>query len=423
MSPPRVLISGASVAGPALAYWLTRAGCTVTVVERSRVLRSEGQGIDIRDSGRTVIKQMGIFDLLRSKSSKEEGIRIVDGRNRDLAKFAVDLSGAGESFTCDIEILRGELAGVLFDVTKNDVEYIFGDMVQSLKESEDEVEVSFVNGTRDMTFDLVVAADGIGSKVRGMALGSENENIRRLNGYVSYFSLKKGDTDSMWSRVHWFKGGRNVSVRPDNMGRTRAFVCLTAYDDKDPRLARLEKASKEGVLAQKAVVQELFQDVDWESKRILKGMQESDDFYMQLVAQVRLKRWSSGRVTVVGDAGYAPSPFTGMGTSIAFIGAYVLAGEISRQKDNIPAALDSYERILRPYVESIQKLPPGIPWIVNPQSALGVKVLETFAWSAGLISSTGIVTLVTKLVGYLPFSLWPFGEEPFKLPEYEAFRQ
>ena len=97
---------------------------------------------------------------------------------------------------------------------------------------------------------------------------------------------------------------------------------------------------------------------------------------MQEVAQVRLNRWSTGRVTVVGDAGYAPSPFTGMGTSIAFIGAYVLAGEISRQPNNIQAALESYERVLRPYVESIQKLPPGIPWIVNPQSKLGIRVLE-----------------------------------------------
>ena len=106
-------------------------------------------------------------------------------------------------------------------------------------------------------------------------------------------------------------------------------------------------------------------------------MHESDDFYLQHVAQVRLDRWSSGRVTVVGDAGYAPSPFAGMGTSLAFIGAYVLAGEISRQPNDIPAALESYERVLRPYVESIQQLPPGVPWIALPQSTLGVRVFQT----------------------------------------------
>ena len=147
-------------------------------------------------------------------------------------------------------------------------------------------------------------------------------------------------------------------------------------------------------------------------------MHESKDFYMQHVAQIRLNRWSSGRVTMVGDAGYAHSPFTGMGTSIAFIGAYVLAGEISRQPNNIPAALESYERVLRPYVESIQKLPPGIPWIVNPQSTLGVRVFETALWGVRVLSATGLTTLFSKLAAYLPN-----GRDSFKLPDYEAFRQ
>ena len=146
-------------------------------------------------------------------------------------------------------------------------------------------------------------------------------------------------------------------------------------------------------------------------------MHESDDLYLQHVAQVRLNRWSSGRVTVIGDAGYAPSPFTGMGTSIAVIGAYVLAGEISRQPNNIPAALESYERIFRPYVDRIQKLPPGIPWIVHPQTTLGIKVLETFLWGVGVLSATRLTTLFSKLVVYLP------GGVEFNLPDYEAFRQ
>lgn len=207
-------------------------------------------------------------------------------------------------------------------------------------------------------------------------------------------------------------------LRPDNMGRTRAFLGLTAYEKSDERLIRLNKASKEGISAQKALVQELFQDADWEISRILKGMHESDDFYMQDIGQVRLDRWSSGRVTVVGDAGYAPSPYTGMGTSIAFIGAYILAGEISRQPNNIPAALESYERVLRPYVESIQKLAPGVPWIGYPQSKLGVRALETVVWGASVLSGTGIDTLFSKLAALLQIS-----EKPFDLLEYEAFRQ
>lgn len=194
-------------------------------------------------------------------------------------------------------------------------------MVESLQETGNEVDVNFANGTPTKAFDLVVAADGTGSKIRGMAFGNDHAHIKSLNSYISYFSIPPGDTDTMWSRSHWVIGGRAVLLRPDNIGRTRAFLILSAYEKLDERLVRLEKASKEGILAQKALFQELFQDADWEISRILKGMHESEDFYLQQIAQVRLNRWSSGRVTVVGDAGYAPSLFAGGGTSLAFIGA------------------------------------------------------------------------------------------------------
>ena len=413
---PSVLISGASVAGPALGYWLARAGCKITIVERAPSLRKTGQGIDIRDSARDVVRRMGIFQQIRDKSSHEEGIKVVDGNNRCFARFGVDESGKGNSMTSDVEILRGELAGILIDATKEDVSYVFGEMVESLEETEKEVRVTFANGTPSTAFDLVVAADGIGSKIRGMALGEAD--FKELNGYVSYFSIPPGDTDTKWARLHWIKGGRVMVLRPDNVGLTRVFLCVTAYDKSDERLARLGKAAKEGILAQKAVLQELFEDAGWEISRILKVLHESEDLYMQNVAQIRLNRWSSasGRVTAVGDAGYCPSPFTGMGTSLAFIGAYVLAGEISRQPNNIPAALESYEHVLRPYVEDIQRLPPGIPWIVNPQSRLGIWVLETFLWAFAMLYSTRLFAWMCKVAGYLP------GGKQFKLPDYEAFR-
>lgn len=418
MSKPHVLISGASVAGPALAYWLVRAGCKATVVERAPSLRIAGQGIDVRDTARDVIKHMGIFDTILDKSSHEEGFEFVDSNNHAFARFGADQSGKGDSLTCDIEILRGQLAEILFDVTKDDVSYIFGDMVESLEERGNEVKVNFANSTPSTTFDLVVAADGIGSKIRNMAFKNSSSHVKSLQSYVSYFSIPLSDKDSTWGKAHWVKGGRVMGLRPDNVGRMRVFLVLTAYEKSDERLVRLEKASKEGIFAQKALIQELFQDADWEISRFLKGMHESDDFYLQLVAQVRLDRWSSGRVAVIGDAGYACSPYAGMGTSVAFIGAYVLAGEISRQPNNIPAALDSYERILRPYFESIQTLPPGIPWIVHPQSILGIRVLETVIWGIGVVSKTWLATLFMKIAAYLPYS-----DKPFKLPEYEAFRK
>lgn len=217
-------------------------------------------------------------------------------------------------------------------------------------------------------------------------------------------------------------------LRPDNIGRTRAFLGLTAYTPTDPRLQQFAKASKEGLDAQKHLATSLFRDADWTSiPRILEGMQSSDDLYMQHVAQVHLPRWSSpgGRITVLGDAGYAPSPFSGMGTSLAFIGAYVLAGEISKcalhpEKHDIPTALSTYETFLRPYVESIQSLPPGIPWIICPQTSLGVTLIETIARVIGWLSDSGILGLLGKIAGMTRFGS---GKVEFELPEYEAFRE
>ncbi|KAM3084930.1 hypothetical protein ACMFMG_003374 [Clarireedia jacksonii] len=417
MPKPHILISGASVAGPALAYWLVRAGCRITIVERAPALRSAGQGIDIRGTARDVVKKMGIFEEIRERSSKEEGTLLVSKDNRPVARFPVDLE-TGNGVTSDVEILRGELAKILYEQTQNDVEYVFGDMVETLEERADGMRVGFANGTPTETYDLVVAADGIGSKIRNMVFGRDASNVKSLNSYISLFSVPPGDTDTMWSRVFWVPGGRCTYLRPDNIGRTRAFLMVTAYDGSDPRLARFEKVAKEGVPAQKELVSELFSNIGWELPRVLDGLRESDDFYMQHVVQLRMKKWSKGRVVLIGDAGFAPSPFTGMGTSLAFLGAYVLAGEISKQLDNIPGALEEYEKVLRPYVEDVQTLPWGVPWIINPQSAWGVKVLETVIWGVGILENTGVLRLLSKVSKYLPSR-----GEKFKLPEYEAFKK
>lgn len=202
MSKPRILISSASVAGPALAYWLVRAGCKVTVVEHAPSLRSAGQGLDVRDAARVVVKRMGIFDRLRDKSSHEEGLEFVDSNNRCFTRLGVDESGKGESLTCDIEILGGELAGILFNVPKNDLSYIFSNMVESLEEPDKEVGMNFANRTPTAAFNLVVAAKGIGLKIRSIASEDDYSHVKSLNSYVSYFSIPRSDTDMMWSRAY-----------------------------------------------------------------------------------------------------------------------------------------------------------------------------------------------------------------------------
>lgn len=270
------------------------------------------------------------------------------------------------------------------------------------------------------TFDLVVAADGIGSKIRGMALGKDATTIKSLNAYTAYFSVPRGSTDSDWSRIHWLNHGRVLAIRPDNIGRMRPFL-LFHGPESDVRLARCRQAAKEGEAAQKALFAELFKDGDWETHRFIEGMLASDDFYMQHIAQVKLDRWSNGGVTVLGDAGYAPSPFAGAGTTIAFIASYVLAGEISKHPGNIPAALESYERILRPYAEATQKLPYGVPGIFLPQSNTGVSMLNALTWTISTVAATPLATIGGKFLNWFT-SIWG-GEGDFKLPEYEAFNK
>lgn len=450
------------------------------MVERSPILRSAGQGVDVRDSAREIIRRMGLFDLIRARSSHEEGFEIVDRNSRALAKFEVDdSSGRGESVTCDIEILRGELAGILYDATCGDVNHIFGEEVLELREEDGEGEgeggvwVTFKNGRPAERFDLVVAADGIGSRIRRMMMAggsgsskassssnaggsasasasasgsngggtTDDPAIHSLQSYGAYFSIPRSPSDGMWAQSRSSPGGRFMMLRPDNQGRTRAFLGLVAYSPSDPRLALLAQVSRTGTpdSEKKRLMTTLFRDADWaEMPRILDGMADATDMYMQHIAQVRLDRWSSprGRVAVVGDAGYAASPFAGMGTSLAFIGAYVLAGEVSRAMSQagsgsgsgsssvslsktIPAALDAYEKILRGYVESIQQLPPGIPWIICPQTSVGVWVLEVIVVGIGILTRTGIMAWLGRLGKWIPGG----GRVEFKLPEYEAFRK
>ena len=213
------------------------------------------------------------------------------------ASFGVDdESCQGDSFTSDVEILKGELAGILYNVTKDDVSYIFGDMVESLEETETEVRVHFAQGTPTTAFDLVVAADGISSKIRSMAFGSDSTHIKSLNTYVTYFSIPHSDTDTMWSRSHWITKGRNIMLRPDRMGTVRAFKMLSCWDKTDGRVGRLEKASKEDTAAQKALDQDLFQDGDWEIPRILKGMNNQ----MTFICNTSHKSdWIVGRTVVL----------------------------------------------------------------------------------------------------------------------------
>ncbi|WP_437967482.1 FAD-dependent monooxygenase [Sorangium sp. So ce260] len=358
-----VLISGASIAGPALAFWLARHGFRPVVVERAGALRLGGQNIDVQGAAREVVRRMEIEDDIRAANTGERGLRFVDERDVTKAEFPLGDSGT-RGFTQELEILRGDLARILYERTRGTTEYIFGDQITGLRDHGDRVTVSFEQGP-ERDFDLVVAADGIRSRTRTLIVGDE-PRIRLLDLYGSYFTIPRGASDGAWARWYNAPGGRLIILRPDNVGTTRASLWFLSSQRGYERLSAAE---------QKALIVRVFDGAGWETPRVLAALADADDVYFDAISQVMAPRWSHGRAVLVGDAAYCPSPVSGMGASLSLVGAYVLAGELSRHADHRDA-FAAYERLMRPYVDRAQKLPPGVPWIAYPKSRLGISLFH-----------------------------------------------
>ena len=389
MSDLRILISGASVAGPSLGYFLARSGAKVTIVERTSSLRTEGQNIDIRGVGIEVIRRMGVEDAIRAATTGEIGMRFVDAEDKTQAELPAE-PGNAASPTSEIEILRGQLARILYENSKKEgVEYIFGDYISAIDQNDDKVFVSFANSKDTYEYDLVVAADGQNSKTRSLTFGEKaNDCIDSLGQYMIFFSMSRSDSDSDWARWYNAPDRRCILIRPDNTGRTRVVLAMINSDPK------MEDALAGSVDEQKAVWHDLFADAGWESRRTLEGLTTAEDCYMLRVAQVKLPVWTNGRVALIGDAGYCPSPISGMGTTCALVGSYILAGEIAKHGRDYKTAFQEYEKNLRPIVEKAQKLAPGGPKLLNPETKLGIKVLNS---TLGFMTATGLNKLLEKL--------------------------
>ncbi|MGN7969782.1 FAD-dependent monooxygenase [Microbacterium sp. 22296] len=361
----RVLICGASIAGPALAYWLNRYGYETVIVERARGLRAGGQNVDVRGAGREVLRRMDLESAVRAATTGEVGTRFVGRDGRTVAEFPAG-RGDSDGATAELEILRGDLAEMLVARTDGRTEYRFGDRVTGVEQDADGVVVRFERAPEER-FALVVAADGIGSRTRGLVFGDEPQ-IRSLGLETTYGTIPRTDADDDWWRWYSAPGGRSITLRPDPHGTIRATMSVVA----DRGRARVDRGD---VDAQRRRLRETFADAGWEAARVLDGFDRAEELYTDAIGQVRAPRWSSGRVALVGDAAYCASPVSGMGTSLALAGAYVLAGELAAHVDHHDA-FRGYERVMRPYVAQAQKLPPGTPRLANPTSRLGVGVFR-----------------------------------------------
>ncbi|MGY0021295.1 FAD-dependent monooxygenase [Streptomyces sp. cg35] len=369
MAHRHVLVAGAGIAGPALAYWLHRHGLAATVVERAPAVREGGQTVDLRGAGRTVARRMGLERALQDHATREEGIRFVDRAGRVKAAFS-SASFGGQGPVAELEILRADLSRLLYEETRPYTEYLFSNEITELSQSGEGVRVTFRSGA-ERAFDLVVAADGARSRTRDLVFGGLGDavDIRPLGLTTAYFTIPGEPRDGRWARWYNAPEGRVVTLRPDPRGTTRAALSFLSPPHTGEQHEKLVPQ------AQKQLLHRVFREAGWETARVLAAMDTAPDFYLDHVSQVRMPRWSHGRVAVLGDAGYCPSPLSGMGTSLAFAGAYVLAGELARHAHH-EQAFTHYEKVLRPYTERAQDLPPGVPRVALPRTLTGIRTLH-----------------------------------------------
>jgi 2-polyprenyl-6-methoxyphenol hydroxylase-like FAD-dependent oxidoreductase len=380
MTTREILISGAGIAGAAAAYWLREAGFIVTVVERAPAPRPGGQTVDLRGAGRVVVERMGLLEQIRAMTVTQRGIAWVDASGRHRAEMPVDAFQGNGIVSAD-EILRGDLGAILYEAACPGVSYLFDDTISALEQHTDGVLVTFEKAD-PRRFDFVVGADGLHSVVRRLAFGPQPNALQSLGLLNAWFTVPAEFELDNWYLMHNAPGGRVISIRPGRLpSEQKAALSVRSTESFD----------RGDTAAQVELLERHFAGVGWEATRLLRAARSARDFYLDSMAQVRLDRWSRGRVVLLGDAGYCPTPLTGLGTSLALVGAYILAGELAAtcdtttavsKQDAIQGAFDRYETRMRPYVEQSQELPPGGVDGYAPQSALRIALgWASMRWS------------------------------------------
>ncbi|MET9490968.1 FAD-dependent monooxygenase [Nocardia sp. NPDC006630] len=345
MSGTRVLVAGASIAGPALAHWLRRRGAEVTVVERAPELRPGGQAVDARGVTKEVIRRMGLDEAVRAARTQTAGAYTVDEAGKVLETYRADDDG-GDGYISEIEILRGDLSQVLYNDTRDEVEYLFGDRIAELTQDADGVDVTFAGGDR-RRFDLVVGADGLHSSLREMVFGPRERFIRHLGLVLAFYSVPNEFGLDRWL-IDFQESGRSAGLRPlRDTTRAMAMLSFSAGDFQ---------VDYRDIEAQKRLLRERTADMGWLTPRILAHLDDTPDFYLDQVAQVVMDRWSNGRVVLLGDAAFSPSPMSGQGTGLALVGAYLLAGELAASGWDPEAGFAGYEKRMRSFVEANQEI-------------------------------------------------------------------
>ncbi|MFG2894034.1 FAD-dependent monooxygenase [Streptomyces sp. NPDC048248] len=371
----RVLISGASIAGPALAHWLGRYGFEPTVVELAPALRGGGQAVDFRgETHLTVLERMGVLAQLRRIRTGGSPMRFVDDRGRQLLGLPPEFAGG------DVEVPRGDLARVLHEHSLPHTEYLFGDSITGLTETAGGVQVTF-RSAAPREFDLVIGADGLHSQVRRLAFGPEEGFVRHLGYYAATWQLPNYRGFGRGS-VGFNTPGRLASVGgdPRDAAKAGAFFLFASpqltYDRHDPD-------------RQKALIGAAFAGLGWEVPRLLDSLRQAPELYFDSISRADVPSWSKGRICLVGDAACGAT-IGGMGTGTGVVAAYVLAGELALAGGDHRAAFTRYENTMRAYVQGCQKGGDRTGKFLAPATATGIRVRN------GLMSRRAILNWMLR---------------------------
>ncbi|GJH10175.1 FAD-dependent monooxygenase [Caballeronia novacaledonica] len=342
----KVLISGAGVAGLALAYWLDAAGFEVTLVERSSAFRRGGQAVDIRGVALDVTRAMHLLDRAQALRTRLKGMSMLDADGNEIDRTEERTYSAGRLDSDDIEIFRDDLCELIMGSLNERVEFRYGDSVRTIDETSGGVDVSFANGER-RRFDLLVGADGIYSNIRKLHFDGEEAVVFPLGVILALFS-----TPNLIDLRDW-----QIGHRVDEFG----YVIYPSLDQTQLRIgvgfgAPEAPVARNDVNAQKQLVADRCAHLGGDFPRFIEAMRGTDDFYFNDLAQIHMPSWSKGRVVLIGDAAHCASPFSGQGTSLALVGAFVLAHELIRKRADFARAFAAYEERMRPYVKLNQAL-------------------------------------------------------------------
>ncbi|KAH7388756.1 hypothetical protein BKA66DRAFT_460696 [Pyrenochaeta sp. MPI-SDFR-AT-0127] len=422
-----ILIIGAGVCGPALALLLQKANPkhTITVIERFPSLRTGGQQIDLKDQGVPIMKKMGLLNTLKQHLVAESGMELVDKNGKSLMQFGVDSAeggGHGLALTNELEFMRGDIVKIFYDASLEEraraeengeveggLKYEFSETVTALEQDHDGATVTFSNGQKKR-YDLVVAADGQGSRTRRLAFGEKisTEAFKSLGIHAAYYNIPRLPSEDSLARIYFGPQSRMVVTRAGDRPETQVYFFLMR---EQARHEEMKKTYKQSIEQQKEAWTGIYKDAGWESKRLLEGLKTVEDFYSCEIGQVKMPQLHTGRVVLLGDAGYCPSSFTGMGTTLSLIGTYVLAGELAKHGNDLEAALKAYNETMREPIAECHKLSPGTQGGFYPSSELGIRITNNILWT---MSCFKVDKMIKWVLGWLPEdkAAWTIPEYP-----------